>query len=183
MEGGRSVYETARKITEGDKKGTSFLKGIWDAMGDETQNGSLKTTLSIGHRGFIRQRAAAAVSAAVSLVIPSGMINSLENVKEKIKTGTRRILKRLGRKEEAFTALTDTKENFTGRREDGRKSGGHKEKGTRMKPESISTAGMQDSHLMDSYSKTGAYCRLNENLTYQKKGTLEKQGAGRPKDE
>ncbi len=152
-------------------------------MGDETQNGSLKTTLSIGRRGFIRQRAAAAVSAAVSLVIPSGMINSLENVKEKIKTGTRRILKRLGRKEEAFTALTDTKENFTGRREDGRKSGGHKEKGTRMKPESISTAGMQDSHLMDSYSKTGAYCRLNENLTYQKKGTLEKQGAGRPKDE
>lgn len=178
-----NLYETARKITEGDKKGTSFLKGIWDAMGDETQNGSLKTTLSIGHRGFIRQRAAAAVSAAVSLVIPSGMINSLENVKEKIKTGTRRILKRLGRKEEAFTALTDTKENFTGRREDGRKSGGHKEKGTRMKPESISTAGMQDSHLMDSYSKTGAYCRLNENLTYQKKGTLEKQGAGRPKDE
>lgn len=176
-----NLYETAKKITEGDKRGTSFLKGIWEAMGEETQQSSQKPSLSLGRR--ISVRAAAAVSSAVRLITPYGLINNLENVKEKIKAGTRKVLKRLGKKEEAFTALTDPKENFAGRKEGERRSDGHKEKGTRTKAESISTAGMQDSHLMDSYSKTGAYCRLNENLTYQKKGASEKQRTDMPKGE
>ncbi|MDE7286107.1 MAG: hypothetical protein K2N55_04590, partial [Lachnospiraceae bacterium] len=42
------------------------------------------------------------------------------------------------------------------------------ENGTRRKVQDLRTAAMADTHLMDSYSKTGEYCRLNENLTYQK---------------
>ncbi|MDE7008885.1 MAG: hypothetical protein K2P07_12145, partial [Lachnospiraceae bacterium] len=42
-------------------------------------------------------------------------------------------------------------------------------KGTRGRKEEIITAQPADNHLMDSYSKTGNYCKLNENLTYQRK--------------
>lgn len=176
-----NLYETARKLTEGDGKDTGFFKGIWDAMGDEAAQSGQKTSLSPVRR--IGVKTAAALSSVARLIIPYGMINNLENIKEKIKAGTRSILKRLGKKEEAFTALTDPKESFTGRKEGDRKPPEHKEKGTRMNAEFIPSVEIKDTHLMDSYSKTGAYCRLNENLTYQKKGILEKQGTGIPKDE
>ncbi len=176
-----NLYEAAKKLTEGNGKGTGFFKGIWDAMGDEAAQSGQNTPLSPVRR--IGVKTAAALSSVARLIIPYGMINNLENIKEKIKAGTRSILKRLGKKEEAFTALTDPKESFTGRKEGGRKPPEHKEKGTRMNAEFIPSVEIKDTHLMDSYSKTGAYCRLNENLTYQKKGILEKQGTGIPKDE
>lgn len=176
------LYETAKKITDQGRTGTGtgFFKGLWDAMGDEPDKRS-ESVLPLGKQ--IGAKAAAAVSAAVRIMVPPGVINVIENVREKIKAGTKSILKRLGKKEEAFTALTDPKEHFTGRRQGEGKSAGHKEKGTRTKAEAVYTVTGKDSHLMDSYSKTGAYCKLNENLTYQKKGVLEKPGAGTSKDE
>lgn len=45
---------------------------------------------------------------------------------------------------------------------------GKQERGTRQADREIITATVSDSYLMDSYSKSGRYCRLNENMIYQK---------------
>ena len=48
-------------------------------------------------------------------------------------------------------------------------AGSNREKeGTRQeKNEPLKTAKTTNEHLMDSYSKNGAYCKINENLTYR----------------
>lgn len=177
-----NIYEDAKRLTSGNhKKGVGFFKGIWEAMGDEA-SGS-RPEISLWRRERIGTRVMAAVSAAVKLVIPYRVINSLADIREKIKTTARGALKRLGKKEEAFAALTDPKEHFTGKKGAEKRFQENKEKGTRTKDGAILSATMPDSHLMDSYSKTGAYCRLNENLTYQKKAALARPGKEPVKDE
>lgn len=176
-----NIYEDVKKLTDGDKKGTGFFKGIWEAMGEETSKDRAETSpLQSRH---IKAGIMAAALTVVRGVIPYGMMSSLANIREKIKVATTSVLKRLGKKEEAFAALTDPKEHFTGKKDADRKFHENKEKGTRAKDGAMITAAAADSHLMDSYSKTGAYCRLNENLTYQKKEALARPGKEPVKDE
>ena len=109
-----NIYEDAKRLTSGNsKKGVGFFKGIWEAMGDETSTS--RPEVAFSGRSRISTRVMEAVSAAVKLVIPYRVINGLADIREKIRTTARGALKRLGKKEEAFAALTDPKEHFTGK--------------------------------------------------------------------
>ena len=89
------------------------------------------------------------------------------SVKEKIKVHIKSAFKHFGRNRD-FGTLSDPKGRSTGNREGQEPYDQKQGKGTRRKSPDLRTAAMADTHLMDSYSKTGEYCRLNENLTYQK---------------
>lgn len=176
-----NLYEDARRLTGEDKKGVGFFKGIWEAMGDETSDSRPESSLT--ERSRISTRIMEAASAVAKHMIPYRMIGSLVNFREKIKTTARGALKLLGARGETFTALTDPREHFTGKKDAEKRFQENKEKGTRTRDGAILSAAAPDNHLMDSYSKTGAYCRLNENLTYQKKEASARPGKEAAKDE
>lgn len=152
--------------------GKGFVREIWDAMGDEGT--SAKKGTSPLHDQLVDQytRGSHGVSAVISSFrqnLSSYVVNKWENVREKIRTGIHTSLKRFGKDKDGFAMLSDA-----GNQTDGRK--GMKEwkreedrKGTRIGREEIPTAYAADNHLMDSYSKNGEYCKLNENLTYKRK--------------
>lgn len=166
------VQGEEQKRTVSKKKGMGLLKEFWDAMGDEgadDRQGVFSSGSShVGVKGID------AVTSAIKQIFPYRIINKWESVREKIKVGVNTALKRFGKGSTAFGALTDPKGHFTGKKETGRQLEERKEKGTRQKEGPVPTVPLSDSHLMDSYSKTGAYCRLNENLTYQKKSASAK---------
>lgn len=154
--------------------GKGFVKGIWDAMGDEdsakrASQGSTASGSGIGKE--FQSRDIHGVSVMLSNIkqgFSYYIVNKWESVREKIKTGIHTALKQFGKEKDGFTMLSDA-----GHQPDGRKSPGDwkkgDKKGTRGRKEEIITAQPADDHLMDSYSKTGNYCKLNENLTYQRK--------------
>ncbi len=154
--------------------GKGFVKGIWDAMGDadSAKGASQGSTASVSGIGKESQgRDIHGVSAMLSNIkqgFSYYIVNKWESAREKIKTGIHTALKQFGKEKDGFTMLSDA-----GHQPDGRKSPGDwkkgDKKGTRGRKEEIITAQPADNHLMDSYSKTGNYCKLNENLTYQRK--------------
>lgn len=156
---------TERK-NRGVKRGLGLIKGMWDAMGDEkdgetSQNAALvKENLSHINMDVI--------SSMIKQRFPHRIVNKWENIREKITVSIKSALKRFNRNQDAFSALSDPKGRFAGKRGTGNTSPEKVKDGLRAKKPEISTAAMQDTHLMDSYSKSGEYCRLNENLTYQK---------------
>ena len=171
------LYETPAKTGRkaggfGFKKGLSVMKGIWDSMGDE------KKALSAAEKVLTTESEAAikagtdAASSAVRQGLPYRIVNKWESVREKLKTGLSTALKRFN-KGDAFAALTDPKGNFRGKKGAKRHTLEKAGRGTRQKRPDILTAQLSESHLMDSYSKTGEYCRINENLTYHKNKTEE----------
>ncbi len=124
------------------KKGLGMLKGIWDSMGQEEPE-RIKEAPAAGQKGLLHSHIAEAVSAFQAA------------------------FKHFGRNRD-FGTLSDPKGRSTGNREGQEPYDQKQGKGTRRKSPDLRTAAMADTHLMDSYSKTGEYCRLNENLTYQK---------------
>lgn len=161
------IQEEEQQHPVSKKKGMGLLKNIWDSMGDEgeeARQGAFSSGSSpMGAKGI------EALTSAMKQVFPYRIINKWKSVREKIKVGVNTALKRFGKGSTAFGALTDPRGHFTGKKETDKQLEESKEKGTRQKADPVSTVPLADSHLMDSYSKTGAYCRLNENLTYQKK--------------
>ena len=160
-----------QKRTTLKKRGMGFVKNLWDAMGDEGTDEQQREFLSNGHAGM---KGIDAVTSAIRQIFTYRIINKWEGVREKFKVSLSTALKHFGKGGTAFSALTDPKGHFTGKRETGRGLEENKEKGTRRNEDPVAAVPLSDSHLMDSYSKTGAYCRLNENLTYQKKSTAVK---------
>lgn len=141
--------ETASQ--KGNKK-TGLVKGLWDALGEE------ENMLSGVY----------AAAASFKTAFAHRIVNKWEYVRERIKTGAFSMLKRFGRGRDAFTALS---EEGTPSEEKKAKSKAEKQKGqvsTKRREEEIPMKNLSHSHLMDSYSKTGEYCQINENLTYQK---------------
>lgn len=93
-----------------------------------------------------------------------------ESVRERLKVGIHTALKRFGKDSEPFGALTDpgTGSLFGSRTGNGTGKGSSKSGNSHIKEENIeSTSGINE-HLMDSYSKSGKYCKINENLTYSR---------------
>lgn len=154
------------------KIGKGFVRDIWDAMGDEGTSAKKGTSPLHAQAADQHTRGIHGVNAMVSAFrqnLSSYVVNKWEYVREKIRTGIHTSLKRFGKDKDGFTMLSDA-----GHQTDGQK--GTKEwkreemqKGTRVGKDEIPTAYPSDNHLMDSYSKTGEYCKLNENLTYQRK--------------
>lgn len=152
---------------KGRKWNLSMVKGFWDTLGEEgTENSRLFSNFSF--KDNILPGIAGAAS-AFRVRVTGSLVSSFKGMRNRIKTEVSAALKRFGRGQEAFTALSDQKTSshqknlYSGagnRKEELRTE--HKEE-KEMKP-------LVHSHLMDSYSKTGAYCQLNENLTYQKPG-------------
>lgn len=156
----------------GLKKGLEVVKGIWDAMGDE------ETTKATAEKGLVtgsemvKDAGIDAASSAIRQGIPFRIAAKWESVRERLKTGLSTALKRFS-KGDAFSALTDPKGNFRGKKGSGRREIERTGRGTRQKRPDILTASLSESHLMDSYSKTGEYCQINENLTYHKSKAME----------
>lgn len=150
------------------RKGVGFLKGVWDNMGEETDGAKKSRSAFSAWNDSDGVKGIAAVTSAIRQVFPGRIINRWEKVREKIKVSISSTLKRFGKGSEAFGALTDPKGHFAEKRETDKSLSERKEKDVR-KTERVAEAPYQpDSHLMDSYNKRGAYCQLNENLTYQK---------------
>lgn len=153
------------------KKGLGMLRGIWDSMGEE-ESGRTKVTSAPGEKGFFHSPIAAAAS-AFQAAVSDRIGGKWESVKEKIKVHIKSALKRFGRNRD-FGTLSDPKGHSTKNRDGQEPYDQRPGSGTRKKTPDLRTAAMADTHLMDSYSKTGEYCRLNENLTYQKNKMAER---------
>ncbi len=154
--------EEAAVRKTGMKKGLKFVKDMWDAMGDDKGADGNETVVS--EEGEPSDGVAAA-SSAVKQGFPHYIVNKWEQVREKVKTALSSALKRFGKGSGAFGALADPGNGKEGSREALTEK---EKKGTRRSSRVTVTAAYEDSHLMDSYSKNGKYCRLGENLTYQK---------------
>lgn len=169
-----SGFEGERKAG-GLKRGLGRIKGIWEAMGDEGKEEAAKiSSLQNPSQMSGIQENTAGVSSLIRQGLPARIINKWEYVRGKIKTGIKAALKRFGRDKDAFETLSDPKGRFAGKKEAGEQYPQKPGNGTRKQKNDLLTTAMEDTHLMDSYSKKGEYCRLNENLTYQKNRTEQK---------
>lgn len=157
---------SAAKQTSQVKKGLGTLRDIWDSMGDEKSREN-QDTLPAAKESFFHA-GVNAVASAFRAVISDRIVNKWESARERLKVNIKSALKRFSKEHDTFGALSDPKGRFTGKK--GTEEQYHQKagKGTRRREADLRTAVLSDTHLMDSYSKTGEYCRLNENLTYQK---------------
>lgn len=165
-----SGFEGKRRAG-GLQRGIGRIKGIWEAMGDEGKEDAVKGSFfqSLSQMSHSRENGEG-VSSLIRLGLPARIVNKWEYVRGKIKTGIKSALKRFGRDQESFETLSDPKGRFAGKNQAKEQYPQKPGNGTREQKPDIRTAVMEDTHLMDSYSKKGEYCRLNENLTYQKNG-------------
>lgn len=155
---------------KGLKRGISKIKGIWNAMGEEDAEKAEKSAVgSITGKETPVYEGVEGASSAIRLRLPDRIVNKWESLRMKIKAGVKSALKRFGREQDTFGALSDPKGRFAGKKGAEHQYDPKANGGTRKGSPDILTADMSDTHLMDSYSKNGEYCRLNENLTYQKK--------------
>ena len=166
------VPETQTGGSSFGKKVLGFVQGIWDAMGKEGSHQQNPVTIyeredAASGKGLLRSVSVA--SSAIKQSFSVQVVGRLETVREKIKVGVHTALKRFGKDSEPFGTLTDpgTGSLLGGRAGSGARRRGNKS-GTRQdRNQVIRTVQMSDEHLMDSYSKSGTYCKINENLTYQ----------------
>lgn len=150
-----------------------FIREFWNQLGEEKEDGKKKERI-LPEREEARRESGvtaagiSAVSAAIRQLVPTAVITRLGNVREKIKAGIGTALRRFGKREDDFGTLSNPGSYFGGKRKEKEGFSEKTEKGVRQADQEIITATFSDSYLMDSYSKTGRYCRLNENMTYQK---------------
>lgn len=147
------------------------IREFWDSLGEEKEKGAeniLAAWEKEKESSQMHTAGISAVSSAIRQIVPNFVITKVGNVREKIKAGIGAALKRFGKREDAFGALSNPGSYFGGKRKGKEEISEKTGKGTRRANQEIITATISDSHLMDSYSKTGRYCRLNENLIYQK---------------
>lgn len=147
------------------KSGKNLFREIWDAMGDDESAGEHVLPF------YGRDRASRGVRAMLSAIrqdLPAYIVNKWTAVREKIKVGSSSLRRHFGRNKGGFAMSLDIGQQAAQNGQN-RWDKDEKQKGTRQKQEEIPSAYQADNHLMDSYSKNGEYCRINENLTYQKK--------------
>ena len=135
------------------KSGVSTLKGYWDMLGEEQESENafdLKNSLFNGIHG---------VAISIQGFFTNKVVNRFVTVKNRIKAMPSSLIKQFGKGKDAFSALTGGNTTF------GQKNPNARDK---ERSEPINTLKPTNEHLMDSYNKTGAYCQLQDNLTYQK---------------
>lgn len=160
---GTGTRRTGRKT----RTGVSLFREMWEAMGEEG-TAEKRSILSVFDRDG-SGRGVREMLLTVRQNISDYIANKWETVRDKIKIGTQSALKRFGKNQDGFTMSSDIGQQASGnnRRRFWEKE--ENQKGTRQNQEEIPTAYQADNHLMDSYSKTGEYCKINEILTYHKK--------------
>lgn len=163
---------SVEKKAIGLKKGLGGIRGLWDSLGEE-KSGKTAGTLVMG-REHSAHEGINVLSSIISLGFSYRIANKWESIREKLKVNIKAALKRFGKDSDTFAALADPKGRSAGKKDQEEQYTEKAGTGTRRKAPDIMTADLSDTHLMDSYSKTGEYCRLNENLTYQKNKALER---------
>lgn len=158
-------YSAAARESRSAKK-VSWVKQFWDYLGDESDGeGKAARHLSV------RQTVMSGISGAATafrerFVYP--IVNKLTEVRESIKAYANGALKKFGKGREAFTALSDE------RMPSGKREGQHhreQRRGqitTRRGAVEVILQEQMNNHLMDSYTKNGEYCKLNDHLTYRR---------------
>ena len=135
------------------KKSRGGIKGFWDSLGDNGENA----------KDFdVRQMVLSGIHAAGAVVAgfwERRIANPVLKTKEKMKTIPSQAISQFGKGKEAFHALLNGGMKF---------GGGRSKEKEQSKNAEIKAKQPEDHHLMDSYNRSGDYCRLPENLTYQK---------------
>lgn len=149
-----------------------FFREIWDSMGKSGSSNRDNMAVYEPEDTISRKslwRGVHAVLSGIKQGFNMQIAERFETVRERLKVGIHTSLKRFGKGSEPFSALTDSGEDSLLGGKAGSGAGrNRKEEGTRQgKNEPIKTIKTANEHLMDSYSKSGTYCKLNENLTYQ----------------
>lgn len=158
-----SLYPAA-KAESRDAKGAGWAKRFWDYLGQEEngQTESIRQLFSVRH---ISARGSSAAAAAFSNGFPAYIATRWTAVRQSIRTHKAALLKKFSRGREAFSALADGRMPW-GKRH--RQHTGERKKGavtTRRGAVEVIIQHSGRNHLMDSYSKKGEYCQLNENLS------------------
>ena len=162
-------------------KGKGFLRGLWDALGDE---GDSKEA-GRGVASVLRESLLAGIHGAAAAIRHSFSGQVAERVKglrERLRVSAEGGRRFFGRGREAFGALSDGKTSSS-RNRHGRErilsEPAKEQAGTEKEREDIPMKILVNSHLTDSYSKSGEYCQLGENLTYRKgMGKAKENGCG-----
>lgn len=147
--------------------GAGLFREIWNAMGEEGEN-EKGNVLSVFDRNG-SGRGIREMLITVRQDIADYIVNKWEAVRDKIKIGAHSALKRFGKGQDGFAMSSDVGRQAAGNNSRRFWEKEEDKKGTRQNQEEIPAAYQADNHLMDSYSKTGEYCKINENLTFQKK--------------
>ena len=136
-----------------DKKKPGMMKRFWDSLGDGGENAK-----DFDPRQAVLNGVQAA-TVAVQGFWERRIIKPVMEAKDKVKTIPSKAIRQFGKGRESFGALLNGGMKFNG--------GKSKEK-EQKKDEEIKARQPENHHLMDSYNKSGDYCLLHENLTYQK---------------
>lgn len=161
-----ALYSATAKESRSAKK-ISWARRFWDYLGDE-QSGEQTGTK---HLFSIRPSVLGGINGAVAAFrenISRRIVNKWVEVRESIKTHANAALKKFGKGREAFTALSDQRMpsgNKEGQRDRERK---REQIITRRGAVEVIIQEPVHNHLMDSYSKNGEYCKLNDHLTYRR---------------
>lgn len=167
-------YQGAARERNPVKRGLSLVRGLWESLGNQGVAAENRTNISMDHRtdtALSHRAIRSSMDAATSIVrqdFPYRIINKWVYVREKIKVGVHTALKRFNRGEESFAALSDPGSRSGQNRNGKQFMDMGSSNGTRRRNQEPITYLPADTYLMDSYSKTGEYCRINENITYQK---------------
>lgn len=165
-----------------EKAGGGIFKNFWDTLGEET-SGEKQNTLNAWRNHLLSGLHGAAAS--IRETFPYQVVESVQSIPAKVKAVFQSVGAKLRRGGTAFAALTN------GQTPSGKNSSGREKSGD----DRIASAGRKDdipmrvlihSHLTDSYSRTGEYCQLSDNLTYgQRKsgGAMPESGAGKRGEE
>ena len=169
--------ESGKERGEGSKKGVGLLREFWDAMGDESKEG--KTALEEEAQETGEQREIYGIPEVFGQFFSRRVTVNWMEFKDKVKAGADVAFQSFEKKKDDFFALADPKnffrKNFRKKREEKQKRRELAEKRARRQKD-ILTANT-DSPLMDSYSKRGEYCKLNDNLSYRRKRMEENRKA------
>lgn len=161
------MIQQGNEVFREKKSGFAGWKGFWDSLGEDTGKTERNVPLSMKESVLSHMQGIVhSAQTAVHSLFQKKLLHSVTVIPRKIKMEISSALKRFKRGRNSFAALTEKEMNF-GRNAYGR-GRGQKGQLPGSKKEEIPLAKLPNSHLMDSYSKTGAYCQLNENLTYQK---------------
>ena len=161
-----ALYSAAAGESRNTKK-TSWARQFWDYLGDDTnaEGKGMKPSFSI------RQTVMNGISSAAAAfheVFPYRIVNKWVEVRKSIRTHATAILKKFGKNGEAFTALADERMPSGKRERQHRKEQQKEQIITRRGAVEVSIQQPVHNHLMDSYSKNGEYCQLNEHLSYRR---------------
>ena len=150
-----------------DTKKTSWARQFWDYLGEDANadGKGMKPSFSI------RQTVMNGISGAAAAFregFPHRIVNKWVEIRKNIRTHATAVLKKFGKNREAFTALADERMP-SGKREKQRHSKQQREQITiRRGAVEVTIQPPVHDHLMDSYSRNGEYCQLNDHLSHRR---------------